>query len=168
MLGMPAKDESMRLRRYREFVALPDSEQIRLLFGKRKQPSIFGGDEFISCVRGRFFKEKRHKEVPESKSLAPDTDAIKEAACRFYEAEENGLKNSRRGAENEPRDVAIYLLRTFRGQGLMGIGSEFNLNNFSSVSSVVERVRKRRKGDRKFRVRVKKVEEILEKGQTKI
>jgi len=57
---------------------------------------------------------------------------------------------------------------TFRGQELMSIGSEFNLNNFSSVSSVVERVRKRRKGDRKFRVRVKKVEEILEKGQTKI
>jgi len=37
--------------------------------------------------------------------------------------------------------VAIYLLRSLRGDNLEEIGREFNISRFSSVSSIVERTR---------------------------
>jgi chromosomal replication initiation ATPase DnaA len=51
------------------------------------------------------------------------------------------LYRSRRGISNEPGNVAIYLLRTLRGDNLEEIGRDFNISRFSSVSSVVERMR---------------------------
>ena len=37
--------------------------------------------------------------------------------------------------------MAIYLLRSLRGDNLEEIGREFNITRFSSVSGVVERMR---------------------------
>jgi len=44
------------------------------------------------------------------------------------------------GLSNQPGNVAIYLLRTLRGDTLGEIGREFNMNRYSSVSSVVQRM----------------------------
>jgi putative transposase len=53
------------------------------------------------------------------------------------------LYRSRRGISNEPRHVAIYLLRTLRGDNLEEIGRDFNISRFSSFSGVVERMRRK-------------------------
>ena len=44
------------------------------------------------------------------------------------------------GLSNQPGNFAIYLLRTLRGDTLDEIGREFNMNRYSSVSSVVQRM----------------------------
>jgi chromosomal replication initiation ATPase DnaA len=44
------------------------------------------------------------------------------------------------GLSNQPGNVAIYLIRTLRGDTLGEIGREFNMNRYSSVSSVVQRM----------------------------
>ncbi len=49
---------------------------------------------------------------------------------------------SRRGVENEARDLAIYMVRVIRGERLTSIGREFNLNNYSSVSTAHDRIKK--------------------------
>jgi chromosomal replication initiation ATPase DnaA len=72
----------------------------------------------------------------------------------------------RRGIENEPRDVAVYLIRTMRVEPLMKIGAGFGLNRYSSVSSVVMRVKEKLRKDRKFRERLFKIENSILKGQT--
>ena len=58
---------------------------------------------------------------------------------------------SRRGISNEPRDVAIYLTRRIRGDSLEGIGKEFDIENYSSVSTVIERTKKKVSRDRNLR-----------------
>ncbi len=75
---------------------------------------------------------------------------IKKAVCRHYEIREAALSKSRRGVENEARDLAIYLLRYVRGERLEKIGEEFNLSNYSSVSNAISRV-KRRLHNHKFK-----------------
>ena len=45
------------------------------------------------------------------------------------------------GVENEARDLAIYLLRYIRSEYLEKIGEEFNLNNYSSMSNAISRVK---------------------------
>jgi chromosomal replication initiation ATPase DnaA len=72
--------------------------------------------------------------------------------CRHYQIGEAELQKSRRGVENEACDVAIYLLRYIRSERLGKIGEEFNLNNYSSVSNAISRV-KRRLRSNKFKKR---------------
>lgn len=97
----------------------------------------------------------------------PDTDTILSAMARNYRREPKALTGIHRGMLNEPRDVAIYLIRTMRLEPLQHIGTIFHLNRYSSVSSVVDREKIRILKDRKIENRVKKISEDMLKGQTK-
>ncbi len=46
-----------------------------------------------------------------------------------------------RGVTNEARNVAIYLTRLLRRDSLKETGKEFNVSNYSSVSSIIEKMR---------------------------
>ena len=85
---------------------------------------------------------------------------------RYYGAVPTSLTAVRRGVENEPRDVAIYLIRSMRSDPLMKIGVQFGLNQYSSVSSVVLRVKTKLLKDRKFKKRLALIENNILKGQT--
>ena len=67
------------------------------------------GPQGISVdIKDRFSKKKKEMEIPESKKLCPEVIDIKRAVCRHYKIGEADLQNSRRGLENEARDLAIY------------------------------------------------------------
>ena len=98
--------------------------------------------------------------------MAADVSKIIRTVSHFYKVPESKLLSLRRGRENEPRDVSIYLIRILRGEKLLTIGKIFNLQKHSSVSSVLERTRKRFQSDRDFRNRVNKIKiQIYKKGQ---
>jgi chromosomal replication initiation ATPase DnaA len=78
------------------------------------------------------------------------------------------LLKSRRGTCNEPRNVAIYLTRKLRSEGLAEICQEYGLGKHSSAGSVIERVKKELARDKQFRRRVEELETILTKSQTEI
>jgi len=72
-----------------------------------------------------------------------------------------------RGVFNEPRNVAIYLIRVLRCEGLEEIDKDFDMTRYSSVSSVIERVKNQILKDRKFKKRRDAFRAELTKGQTK-
>jgi hypothetical protein len=96
----------------------PDQDLGRVLESKRL-PSMLGSEKFMSWIKDRFFKQKRDKQVPTSKQLAPDVDTIISEVIRYYKVKPTNLKTVRRGIENEPRDVAMYLIRSLRAEPLM-------------------------------------------------
>jgi hypothetical protein len=53
------------------------------------------------------------------------------------------LYRSGTGISNKPRSVAMSLLRTLRGDDLEEKGRDFNISRFISVSSVVDRMRRK-------------------------
>ena len=66
---------------------------------------------------------------------------------RFHKGLTNASKDSRTsstsaefGLSNQPGNIAIYLLRTLRGDTLNQVGREFNMNRYNSVRSVVQRM----------------------------
>ena len=85
---------------------------------------------------------------------------------RYYKVRPTKLRAVRRGMENEPRDVAMYLIRSMRAEPLMRVGANFGLNQYSSVSSAVVRVKVKLQKDRKFKERVQHIESNILKGQT--
>jgi putative transposase len=143
ILEMFSKVKNLQVTAYKRFVSKEDLGVLVQHYSKEKIPSILGGEDFVKWVKDRFSKKKKEKEIPESKKLCPEIIDIKKAICSRYKIEEEDLLKSRRGLENEARDLAIYMSRIMRGELLETIGQEFNLNNYSSVSTAIERIRKK-------------------------
>ena len=140
VLGRLAKYRAVQIRKYRQFVDKQDAEQLVAFLKKANLPSMLGGKKFVEWVKATFFKGKIHKDVPQTKLLAPARQGIIQVVCDYYEVAEKDLMAVRRGVVNEPRDMAIYLLRTVCGEPLMKIGATFGMARYSSVSSAVDRV----------------------------
>lgn len=113
----------------------------------------------------QIFSQKHHEEVPESRLLAPDREKIKPVVCTAYHVSEEDLPQSKRGAMNESRNVAIYLIRGLRGEGFHEICREFHIKQYSSASSAIERLRVQMSKDRQLIKRVEKLRSMLTKSQ---
>ena len=166
VLSMLTKDRRQRRRVYEELVAMEDSKEIMGIFQKKKLPVVLGSQGFIDWVKGRFYEKKIDAEIPQSKVLAPDKDKIKEIVCEAYGVTEPDLQKSIRGIFNEPRNVAIYLIRQLRGDTLDEIAREFRMRRYSSTSSAIERVRAQISKDQRLRKRVERLKTLLTKSQT--
>jgi len=166
ILSMLTKDKRHQKRVYRQFITKEDSEEISLVFERKNLPSVLGSEMFIDWVKERFFRRKIHEEVPESRALAPDRGEIKQLVCKTYHVDEEDLLISKRGKFNEPRNIAIYLTRQLRGDGLGEICKEFQMKRYSTASSAIERVKSQISKDRRLRKRVEELRLILTKSQT--
>lgn len=167
ILSIISPDPVDQINAYKRFVRLDDSEKILQVFESPRRPPFLGGKQFLGWIKETFFEKKREKEVPESVHLAPDISLIKTVVCVYYKIQESVLQRGRRGVSNEPRDVAIYLTRLLRKEGLREIGIEFGLGNYSSVSSAVDRVKSLMVNNKKLKAKVDKVKKIILKSQTK-
>ena len=103
--------------------------------------------------------------MPQIKELYLDFEIIVSSVCDFYDVKREKLFTSKRGTFNEPRCAAIYLIRKFRRDRLNEIGLVFMLKKYSSVSSIIERMKFRMKNDRNLKKRIKKLEEQIRKSQ---
>jgi len=103
-------------------------------------------------------------EVPESQILSPETDKIMAVVCTKYKVSISDLRISIRGQLNEPRNVAMYLMRHLRGDTLSTICKEFGLKIDSSAGSIVDRVKKQILKDKQFRNKVAWIKKIINKS----
>ena len=154
-------------RKYLEFMDLEENPNMIKILGRKRWPTFLGSEEFISSIKDKFFMEKRDKEIPDSKFLAPDLELIIETICKFYNIEESSINVSKRRYFNEPRNVAIYLSRLLRNDTLEQLCGDFLLNNHSSVSSILTKIKEMMTKDQDFRVKVSEIEELIIKRQTK-
>ena len=165
IFSMLTKNRSERFRRYKKFVSTEDDESICKIFESRRWPSIFGPESFVDWVKGKYYERKLDDEVPESRELAPEKDLIITKLCEFYDVSIEELFKSKRGWHNEPRNTAIYLIRMLRHDTLEHIGVYFQMDKYSSVSSIIERMKKRMQTDRKLKKKIGKLSSMFVKSQ---
>jgi putative transposase len=158
VLEMLAAKPGARIEAYRKFVVREDGEELRQLFSRKRWPVFLGSEKFITRVRRRFFSTKADSEVLQRKELAPALDLLVGVVSRGYRVEGKDLFYSRRGHGNEARNVAIYLARRLRGDRLKEIGEAFKIGRYSTVSSIVERMKVRIGSDETLR---KKVDHLM-------
>jgi putative transposase len=158
-----SKTESIRL--YRQFILKGTPEEINQIFGRRTLPTVLGSKSFVDRIKDTFFDSKNFEEIPEAKRLAPDIDKIKSTVCKAYNIEETDLYISTRGYFNEPRNAAIYLARHLRNDTLRTIGAQFHTEKYSTVSSIVEKVKYEMKVDKGLKKRVQNLAEKIINSQ---
>jgi chromosomal replication initiation ATPase DnaA len=124
-----------------------------------------GGSEFTEWVKGKYHSLKSDEEITQVKDLVPDPEKIVNAVCDFYAIRPDDLYKVKRGEFNEPRNVSIFLMRRLRRETLKDIGARFGIEKYSSVSSVIERLKKQMRNDTKLRQRVDDLQKIINKSQ---
>ncbi|MCP3890373.1 MAG: hypothetical protein GY702_16110 [Desulfobulbaceae bacterium] len=82
-----------------------------------------------------------------------------------YGVSRNELLVSKRGTENLPRDIGIYLVRRLCCLTLPSGGQEFGINNYSTESSVVQRMNLRVGKDKHLQMEIDAIKEKVLKSQ---
>ncbi len=140
LLSMFSETPGKAISGYRKFVQGEESDEIMDFYSKKNLPSILGSHNFVEWVKAKYYQKKKHDEVPQSKDLAPTIMEIKKTVGLCYKIDIKELEESKRGQENEPRNVALYLSRKHSGLSLEKIGKEFGSIKYSTVSNVVRRI----------------------------
>lgn len=153
------------IKKYRQFMATEEDEDVTRAIEGKRLPSVLGATDFKDWIKGKFYELRDDNEVPQIRELAPEPEEIIAAVCDFYVVNQGELGKSKRGSFNEPRDVALFLMRRMRGEGLKQIGTRFGIQNYSSVSSAIERLKIRMETDRKLKQRSEKLLDKLNKSQ---
>lgn len=167
LLGMFSEDENKKRRQYRNFVQCEDSSVVSNFFDGKKAALFFGSEEYIEWIKSTFQQLQNHEEIPQSRALAPTIAEIKNLVCQCYAVAENKLEQTKRGETNQPRSVAIYLVRKRCGLPLLEIGQAFGLEKYSSVSSIVTRVEKRLSKNKQMQKQIGRINLLLNKSQAK-
>lgn len=162
ILSMLSKNRKDWLRNYREWVSVDESDEVSEKLGAKKWPVCLGPQEFIFWIKEKYGKEKISRDVPSSRELLPDRKRIVEEVCKAYGTPAAEVLKMQRGKMNEARNTAIYLTRKLRRDTLKEVGMRFGIDNDATVSSVMERVKKRLENDRVFFRRLKKIVESIQ------
>lgn len=126
---------------YLNFVLQGEPEAISRFYSMKKHPSLFGGEAFKTLIKEQFQHLSFQTEIPESWEVAPEPEEIISRVCSYFKIDERELMTSRRGSENFPRDIAIYLIRRYSRKTLAEIGAYFRISNYSTGSSAVGRIK---------------------------
>jgi REP element-mobilizing transposase RayT len=165
ILSVFSADPRQARKAYSSFVSRQEPKEIERFYSKKNLSSVLGDDDFKDWVRLKFQHLRLHPEIPESRILAPLPENILSVVSSHFKVSANCFQSSRRGFENIPRDIAIYLMRMHRQDTLTDVGKYFNIKNYSTVSSAFERVKNRIKNDKKFHRLIDKLENKLHKSQ---
>jgi len=165
LLTMLTSKKSRRKQTYLDFISQGEPEEITSFYAMKKLASLLGGEAFKDWVRNRFVDPDLQREVPEAQRLANTPQEIIAQVCTYFDLDETCLQKSRRGVENLPRDIAIYLARSSSRMTLAEIGAVFDVSNYSTVSSAAERIKIRMAKDVRLRQDVEKLKQLLTKSQ---
>ncbi|MCP3890290.1 MAG: hypothetical protein GY702_15690 [Desulfobulbaceae bacterium] len=150
---------------YLDFISMDDSQEIEKFYALKNMPSILATTSFKNYIQEKFIELVNRQEVPESKVLALDAERVITCVCEHYMISREQLLASKRGTENLPRDIAIYLVRRFCCKTLPDVGKEFGITNYSTVSSVVQRVKVRSESDNYLLKEIEIIKKKIVKGQ---
>jgi REP element-mobilizing transposase RayT len=161
ILSMLEENKSKRRQAYHDFVKQEVPKAISALYENKKLPLLLGAKDFIDDIRQKYYDKTSIKEVPQVKELFLDKSQIERTVCGVYRIEVDDILKSRRSNYNEARNVAIYLTRKYAGASLKDMGFRFGMNSYTSVSSVIMRIKQVMDGDKKLRQRITAAEKLL-------
>ena len=165
LLEMFSEKRAASVQSYIAFATNQETEEIQHFYSKKNLSAVLGGEKFKKWLKSRFAGQQKDKEIPDAKILSIDGDEIRKHVAHVFKTSEDMFFRSCRGRENSARDVAIYLQRKHCRQTLAELGREYNVLNYSTVSSAYERIKVRLRCERELLEKIKKVEEIIEKAK---
>lgn len=134
-----SKDRKKAVKAYQGFVEEAINKEMISPFKGARAGLVLGGDAFFERVKGYLRGMKEDRELPAAKEFAltiPPDEIIRQVA-QHYGVERERI--ARRGKENYPRKVAVYLVKSLSRLKNEGVGRYFGIG-ISGVSNVFKEV----------------------------
>lgn len=136
-------------------------EEIKAFYQKERSGPILGTEEFVEEVRVGRSGGGVSREIPEERHLAIPLEVCLKAVAEDYRVALSGLVSSRRGLDNEPRRVAMYVGWEFGGYRHKELAERFGVGSYTAVSSACAQVRAGKDRDRALRRRIERIRHRL-------
>lgn len=168
LLTMFSKNRKQAYAAYLSFVHKQDSEEIETFFSRQNVAPVFGSHSFIEKIKNLFSSTIAENEIPEARILKTTYPEILTAVCRICRVSEREINKTCRGQTNTARDLVIYCMRKHSLQTLQQIGDHLGVEKYSSVSSAVQRIKKRQKNNKELSEIIEKIDQYLLKAKSRL
>lgn len=149
---------------YKEFITDKIPEDIRKFYSQKRLLPVLGDNFFKEWVKKTFVKDNvENYEIAEAnkKAAGPTVESVLEKVKECYKVDNTELKRKRRGVENEPRNVAIYLCRHLCGLSLNEIKLLFGIDTYTTVSMASINIKNRISVDRGFQKKLERIKILI-------
>ena len=153
---------------YKKFIVQDIPEEIESFYSGKKLSTLLGSDDFIERVKARFGKRTLERELTNTPDLQVSARQILDVVADQYSTEKKSLFTSKRGNNNFPRDLAMYLLKHYRMDSLKTIAGYFGNIHYSTVSNGIARAKRMIQSETCYSDQLKAIEKKLLLFQEKI
>jgi len=158
VLEMFGSDPAACRQEFKRFMEQEDSEEVTSFYSRERISPVLGSEEFVAGLSEESCGSPFRNDAPESRILAPGLEDVLDAVCDAYQVGRDDLFAARRGWFNEPRNVAIYLLRRCHGKEAEVAADLFGLSRPGALTCARWRFRRRMLGDAALKRRVRRLE----------
>ena len=132
-------------------------------YSSKRLAPFLGNTDFINKIRegGTSFSGEHTRY--ETGALRPQVSSVLRDIATLYHVSEESLLHGKRGKRNEPRQVAMYLVRELCNKSLHAIAELFSLSSYGGVGAACSLIEKQLTVDRGLRRRIEQIRKMASK-----
>lgn len=144
-------------REFHHFVLAGNEASLRRFYTQGRRSPILGGERFRAWVRRKVQAGDREHPRYQRRSVLPPEGVVVVAVAQSYGVPVSTVEQGRRGRENEPRRVAMYLVHRLCDLTLRETAERFGVGSYGAVGWACSKVAHRLRQAKEFRVRVERI-----------
>ncbi len=146
---------------YNEYMEQESNDEVEKFYSRKNLSSILGDNYFINKMKERFIysDKKLDIEIIEKKKIQGEgrIEKINIEVCKVFGVLEDKLYKSRKGEENVPRLMAVFLSRELSGFQFPEIAKKYNISSYRTVGTFCYRFNEKLKKNKKLTRQYKKI-----------
>jgi REP element-mobilizing transposase RayT len=142
------------IRQFHEFVLEGNDKALERFYKNARQSPVLGDEEFRNELLEKPIRVDREHPGYERAAVRPSIDQVLKALATSYGLKVEDLMKGKRGKNNEPRKVGMYLAKELCDMKLKEIAAQFGTGSYGTVGWACHGVASRMQADAKFRKHV--------------
>jgi REP element-mobilizing transposase RayT len=143
--------------RFHEFVLEGNEQALENFYKTERKSPVLGGEEFCERVREESIRTDREHPRYEKAAVRPSVERVLRVLAKTYGIRRDDLLKGRRGKDNEPRRVGMYLVKELCDLKLQEIAEQFGTGSYGTVGWACHGIAARMNSDASFRDRVESI-----------
>jgi putative transposase len=154
--------EFNRIAQFHEFVIEGNGKALERFYKSGRQSPVLGDEEIRSGLMKKPIRVDREHPRYERVAVRPSIDQVLKALATRYGLEVEDLMKGKRGKDNEPRKVGMYLAKELCDLKLKEIAAQFGTASYGTVGWACHGVASRIEADASFRKRISSISRSCE------
>jgi hypothetical protein len=139
---------------FHEFVLEGNERALEKFYKTERKSPVLGSEGFRERVREESIRIDREHPRYERAAVRPTVDRVLRTLAKTYGLQPDDLLRGRRGKDNEPRRVGMYLVKELCDLKLQEIAERFGMGSYGAVGWACHGVAAKMNSDARFRDRV--------------